>query len=345
MSISDSTLSSPSAHTGHARIEIGRFADDSPASVPASGISILVHGEPGTGKSWLAGLLAERLIEAGYSLCIFDPEGDYVSLGRMRGALVTDARHPPDPALLARLIQHRFSSVIVDLSRFSAAEKREYYREASERLSRLRSETGLPHWIFHDEADQLLHGDDIAHTGDQARVGFCLTTHRPDALNAATLAAIDVRISRDRDRLAADATSDDDVADLPLHDKPVSALLETDGRATVFTAARRSCPHLRHWHKYLNQGVPPERRFYFRSSGRSAGNLAEFHRELRRAQPATVARHLDSSDFSRWIRDVLRETRLAQSVANTESRFRNDQDAAAARLHILDAIRLLHSDT
>jgi len=306
MSISDSTLSSPSAHTGHARIEIGRFADDSPASVPASGISILVHGEPGTGKSWLAGLLAERLIEAGYSLCIFDPEGDYVSLGRMRGALVTDARHPPDPALLARLIQHRFSSVIVDLSRFSAAEKREYYREASERLSRLRSETGLPHWIF---------------------------LRRPHLQGPRS------------PRLAADATSDDDVADLPLHDKPVSALLETDGRATVFTAARRSCPHLRHWHKYLNQGVPPERRFYFRSSGRSAGNLAEFHRELRRAQPATVARHLDSSDFSRWIRDVLRETRLAQSVANTESRFRNDQDAAAARLHILDAIRLLHSDT
>jgi hypothetical protein len=184
------------AHTGHSRIEIGRFADDSPASVPASGISILVHGDPGTGKSWLAGLIAERLIEAGYSLCIFDPEGDYVSLGRMRGALVTDARHPPDPALLARLIQHRFTSVIVDLSRFSAAEKREYYREASERLSRLRSETGLPHWIF-----------------------------------------------------------------------------------------------------------------------------------------------------SRWILDVLRETRLAQSVADTESRFRDDHDSAAARLHILDAIRLVHSDT
>ena len=39
------------------------------------GRTILIGGEPGSGKSGLAGLLCEQLVLQGYSLCVIDPEG------------------------------------------------------------------------------------------------------------------------------------------------------------------------------------------------------------------------------------------------------------------------------
>ena len=41
---------------------------------------MLITGDTKSGKSWLTGLLCERLILHGYSLCVIDPEGDYRTL-------------------------------------------------------------------------------------------------------------------------------------------------------------------------------------------------------------------------------------------------------------------------
>jgi hydroxymethylpyrimidine pyrophosphatase-like HAD family hydrolase len=48
----------------------------------AADIVIGGTGPPAAGKSWLAGLLCERQILHGYSLCVIDPEGDYRTLVR-----------------------------------------------------------------------------------------------------------------------------------------------------------------------------------------------------------------------------------------------------------------------
>jgi Predicted hydrolases of the HAD superfamily len=66
---------------------LGTYEDGSPARVPASGVNVLVTGGSMSGKSHLTGLLAERLLALGYSLCVLDPEGDHVALGRLRGVL------------------------------------------------------------------------------------------------------------------------------------------------------------------------------------------------------------------------------------------------------------------
>ena len=39
-----------------------------------------IVGDSGSGKSWLAGLLAEEMLKQGYQICVIDPEGDYRNL-------------------------------------------------------------------------------------------------------------------------------------------------------------------------------------------------------------------------------------------------------------------------
>jgi hypothetical protein len=71
-------------------IRVEEFPDGRPVTVPGSQANILIEGETGHGKSHLAGLLAERWIEAGYSVLVLDPEGDHTALATLRGVRVVD---------------------------------------------------------------------------------------------------------------------------------------------------------------------------------------------------------------------------------------------------------------
>ena len=98
-------------------IRVGEFPDGRPVTVPGSQANILIEGETGHGKSHLAGLLAERWIEAGYSVLVLDPEGDHTALATLRGVRVVDgADRLPAPREVVALLRQRFSSVVVDLS-------------------------------------------------------------------------------------------------------------------------------------------------------------------------------------------------------------------------------------
>jgi len=60
--------------------------------LPASQVNLLFVGGSGVGKSYAAGLLAERLIELDYSVCFIDPEGDHAPLGRLPKVLTVGGR-------------------------------------------------------------------------------------------------------------------------------------------------------------------------------------------------------------------------------------------------------------
>jgi hypothetical protein len=81
------------------------------------GRTVLIAGEPGTGKSWLTGLMCEQSILQGYCLCIIDPEGDYRSLEALPSVITLGGDDPPPHAReLVRALRHPDVSVIVDLS-------------------------------------------------------------------------------------------------------------------------------------------------------------------------------------------------------------------------------------
>ncbi len=148
-----------------------------------------------SGKSHLTGLFAERLLGLGYSLCVLDPEGDHVALGRLRGRPRRSAGNEPlpGPEQLPRLIEHRFGSVVVDLSFLEPDEKMAYSRAALEELSALWNDTGLPHWLFVDEAQVALNLTQERVEGfDPRRPGTCLATWLPEHLPAEVLESLDV---------------------------------------------------------------------------------------------------------------------------------------------------------
>ena len=100
---------------------------------------MLIAGEPGSGKSWLAGLLCEQLILQGYCLCIIDPEGDYRSLEALPGVVMMGGDDPPPRAReLAQALRYPDTSVVIDLSKVPHQDKQEYLRELLPLLAALR---------------------------------------------------------------------------------------------------------------------------------------------------------------------------------------------------------------
>ncbi len=326
---------------------LGTYEDGSVAKIPASGVNVLVTGGTMSGKSHLTGLFAERLLGLGYSLCVLDPEGDHVSLGRLRGVLTVGGNEPlPEPEQLPRLIEHRFGSVVVDLSFLEADEKLAYSRAALEELSALWNDTGLPHWLFVDEAQVALNLSQERVEGfDPRRPGTCLTTWLPEHLPAEVLESLDVVLDlgiEEAPSLPAWAES------AGIRPAPGQALLSRRGAAgpRPFTVARRASPHARHLHKYSAKALPVPQHFFFRAgaeeTGRSAANVEEFHREIRRAEGRVVRHHALHGDFSRWIADVLRDEILAEAVRKGERALRHRASAyeiESLRTGVLAAIQ------
>src|SRR5690606_9309333 len=81
---------SPSRHD----IFIGTCNHRGRVYLPQAGTKLLIVGQPGSGKSYCATGIIERVTERGYQALVIDPEGDYsVSPGVIR---LGDSRHPPD---------------------------------------------------------------------------------------------------------------------------------------------------------------------------------------------------------------------------------------------------------
>jgi hydroxymethylpyrimidine pyrophosphatase-like HAD family hydrolase len=317
------------------RVALGEAEDGSPATLPGSGVNVLVTGGPGSGKSYLSGLLVEQLVRRQYSVCVFDPEGDHAGLDQLRGVLAVGGTQPlPDPEQLDRLLRHRFGSVVLDLALLSPEEKQGYFRAALPALVRLREETGLPHWIFIEEADQLLGGADLPAGQGFEPTGFCLVTFDPGGLAPEVLARLDAVLAlRGGEEWArslpasAGACIEADRQHALFDLDAEKALLGDAEGCRVFTPARRAVEHVRHWHKYKLGALPPERSFHFRdrghATGRSAANLADFHRELRVAPSGAVHHHLRAGDFSRWLGDTVGDDDLAARVRGIERWYRS----------------------
>ena len=153
-------------------------------TLPASQLNVAVCGGTGTGKSYLAGLMCEQLIGLGYAAVVFDPEGDHVGLGELRGVLVTggEDRRLADPAEVVRLLRRR-CTVVVDLSHLDADGKPTTGRPTAE-LEAPRALTGLPQWVVVDEAQRPVGRPGPRSACSTPRTkGYLLVTWRPEELS------------------------------------------------------------------------------------------------------------------------------------------------------------------
>ena len=342
------------------QVELGTFDTGGRASLPASQINLLITGGSLSGKSHLAGLVAERLIQLGYSVCVLDPEGDHTDLGILRGVMTEGgAEPPPAPDQLNRLLRHRFGSVVVDLSLMPGSNKGGYMRAALQGLHQLRGETGLPHWILLDEAHVPIGSTGMATAGfDLSDKGYCLVTYRPHELDEKALREIDAVVVFARAHLKPlgpvlrsaniGPSAFRELDGLPDNRPLGQAILvrpAPNGSAQGLILDQRVTPHVRHLHKYAEAQLPFERRFFFRrggeDTGRSAGNLSELDRMLRYQDGEVVKHHALHGDFSRWIYEVLQDAPLGEIIALVERDLARNVSPSAietARVRILRAI-------
>lgn len=320
------------------RIELGRSRDGQAVELPASLVNLLVSGGSGAGKSYAAGLVAERLIERDYSVCIFDPEGDHAPLGRLRGVASVGGRAPlPAPEEIAGLLRHRLHSLVVDLSLMPTRERQPYLARALAALRRHRAETGMPHWIFIDEAQAALpSGSAACDAFDPEAGGFCLVTFRPQEVCGAASESFDFLLTvagekgLEEEALAAltalaslGAAGEAKLRGMRLElGEAVLTRIGPEPELRVFDLGSRWVRHVRHWHKYARAQLPVQLRFYMRgpqgATGAVAANLAALHRELVLCGPEVIEHHVRGGDLSRWIRDVMRDDELADSLQEIE---------------------------
>lgn len=327
------------AQMGRRQLFLGHEHNGEPVSLAIRGRTILIAGEPGSGKSWLAGLLCEQLILQSYCVCVVDPEGDYRSLEALPGVIPLGGDDPPPHAReLEHALRYPDISVVIDLSKMPPTEKQEYLRGLLPLLAALRRRTGLPHKILLDEAHYLLGGPDAAALIDPELAGYILVTYRISALDPAIRTTCDavVMVSRETDPLEARA-----LAALcrpkPEGENPArifgeltmseAALLpgpeESRGALRRFQLAPRLTSHVRHRAKYLEMPVSEAHAFVFTADGRPrprARTLRHFIELLASLTPDRIEGHLARHDFSRWLEDVFRDRPLAKHVRALEAR-------------------------
>jgi hypothetical protein len=144
------------------RLRIGETAEAEPVALPAHGTRLLIVGPSGSGKTTLTGALVERIVETERSALLLDPEGDYQTLSDIERVVVlggTGERALPTPEELDQLLRRPRSSLVLNLSAMTRAEKVAYATKVLGVVAAVRSTSGLPHWLILDEAHHVLPAD------------------------------------------------------------------------------------------------------------------------------------------------------------------------------------------
>ncbi len=325
---------------GRHHLELGRTAAGTPVTISAHGTGFLIVGPSASGKSTLTGVLVERLVESGRSFCLLDPEGDHRGLAELEGVVALGGRPGqslPTAEELQSLLRRPGSGLVLNLSGLSMPEKVMYATHALAAVAAVRGPSGLPHWLIIDEAHHIVPADGSSAVGLLPRAGesLALITLSADQLArdvrqvVAVLASTDreafrealATLGRDRDR----RPSSPDVGGGPL--ERGEALLGTlDGHApgaARFRVTRRGVQHQRHLRKYAEGELPPDRSFYFRGPEGAlnlrAANLKRFCELAEGVDEGTWAYHLGRGDYSRWMREMIKDDELADEVAALES--------------------------
>jgi hydroxymethylpyrimidine pyrophosphatase-like HAD family hydrolase len=352
----------PAMHSPRWQVQLGTTVTGAAVSLPSSQVNVLVCGSSGSGKSYVAGLFAERLIAQGYCVLVVDPEGDHPGLGRLRGVVVIDAQDGlPSPAQVAGLFSQRFTSVVLDLSLVPMERRHGYLERLTAEVERSRAATGLPHWVISDEAHESatgMHGESSG-LGDhpEGRWGSCLVTYRPDLIEAEQLERTDAVIA-----LGQGGALNRHVVDLlagVCGEPPerINEHLSAVGPGSGFLAVRqhlgtprtfrvgsRVTEHRRHLRKYLQVNVPAPLAFHFRDGhDRPAGiasNITDLLRILHDCGDGVLEHHAKGHDLSRWIDGVFGDEDLSMALAAIEARLcEHEISVADARTQYRAAVR------
>lgn len=326
---------------------MGHDVAGQPVPLPPYGATLLFAGPPGSGKSTAATAVLERLAAAGYPFCLIDPEGDYATFA---GAItLSDAARAPSVDEVVQVLDEPRASVVVSLLGLRSADRPAFFPALFPRLRALRAQTGRLHWIAVDEAHHLLPAswDPATLTLPQALGELLLTVH-PDHLAPAVVRDVTTAIlvgtpaSESLGHLARVwgglAPALDDATLLP-----GEVLVWQRGTATVrrVRVTRALTERLHHRRKYAAGELGPDKSFYFRGAegklNLRAQNLVLFVQLAEGVDDATWLYHLRRGDYSRWLREAIKDAELADAVARVERRAPGAAERRAAITAAIEA--------
>jgi len=333
----------------HRHIALGKRLDQTVIGVPPYGYNILVAGPSGSGKSTFAAGFLERLISQSYQICVVDPEGDYVTLQ----SLVTVGDHARVPSIkeILRILEDPDVNVNVNLLGIPLLERPHFFTELFLNLKAMRARTGRPHWFVLEEAHHLLPA-----TWRQAALSLpqklgetLLITVHPDHVAPAILAMVDVVVAVGRaplDTFRKFAVTSDGAPlsllpnELASYEGDVMCWLVHSGQAPFrMRVLHGKAERLRHIRKYA-VGDLKTASFWFRGPRHihnlGASNLNLFCHIGRGIDQETWLFHLRRGDYSRWIRDIVKDDDLAKLVQQTEQN--SELSPRDTRDRICDAI-------
>jgi HAD superfamily hydrolase (TIGR01484 family) len=328
--LADDLASRESLLTRH-HLLIGTDVTGHEVRIPPYETNVLLVGTSGSGKSRLATALIERLAEQDYSYCVIDPEGDYDSLP---GAVTLGS---PDraagPEEILQLLGKPDESAVVNLIGLPLADRPTFFATLLPRLTELRARVGRPHWLVIDEAHHMFPAEwqrGEAATPQRLRGVLQITVH-PGLVAARNLMDVDTVIAVGDSPMEMFTEFAEALGEQPL---PASAARPLKkGEALVWfrnggspalrmQIAPSTLEHRRHTRKYSEGELGLDRSFYFRGpQGKlnlRAQNLLLFLQLADGVDDETWLHHLQAGDYSRWIRDNVKDEGLATQVAGIE---------------------------
>jgi hypothetical protein len=281
-----------------------------------------------------------------------DPEGDYDAL---EGAVVLgDEQQVPPSDEVVNLLTTVENSVIANLLGLKMEDRPAFFTALLARLTEYRARFGRPHWIIIDEAHHMLPEGSVELPDFvvNAPSGLLLITVHPERLATSVLRSLDGMIVVGQDPRSA-IESFARASGLPapaVSDQALvsgEALLWAKGthEARRFRATPPKAERRRHRRKYAAGTLGEDKSFYFRGPEEAlnlrANNLSLFVQLADGVDDSTWLHHLSQHDYSRWLREAIKNDDLAQEVEAIERE--PPPDTREARERIRKAIERVYT--
>lgn len=330
-------------------VALGKLGEEEYARVAAHGSNVLIAGGSGGGKSTIAVGFMERLIEAGYQICVVDPEGDYESFS---GAVVFgDAKNPPNIDDVLQLLEAPNQSAIVNLVALDVIGRPKVYMALIARLQDLRTRTARPHWIITDEAHHVLPSNEPARPQTLPRKlsNMAFITVEPPSITEEVLKEIDVLVAVGEKagetlQSFAKAVGEKAPSKKKWELEPGVAVVWNRGageKPVQMEVMASKSHHRRHRRKYAQGDLGEDRAFYFTGPEDAmklkAQNLMIFAQLAEGLDDLTWNFHFERGDFSRWFREGIKDDELATAAEAIEKKAKIK--TADSRAQIIEAIK------
>jgi hydroxymethylpyrimidine pyrophosphatase-like HAD family hydrolase len=322
-------------------------AKEEMVGIPTFGGSVLIAGPSQSGKSSVTTGLIERIAERGYQFCLIDPEGDYdefpeaVRLGDPTRAPVVDE--------IMQVLAEPDQNLTVNLLGIPLPDRPLFFSGLLPRLLDLRVRTGRPHWIIVDEAHHLLPSawTPAPATVPQSLYNLMLITVQPEVVAPAALASVEVvlAVGKEPEKIfeglaKARKLQSPRVSDQKLEKGEVLAWFMKQGAPLRVKAIPSTIDLKRHVRKYAEGELPEDRSFYFRGPENKlnlrAYNLNLFSQLAQGVDDQTWMHHLKRRDYSRWLRDMIKDEKLAQEVERIEKSENSTKDSREKILEMIN---------